>query len=117
MFRVHPLIMSLGMSLVVLGFANAWQLLIVQTSSGVPPLFRSIGSDTWLGIAARTACSCSCRSRPLILLALRRTGYGRLLYAIGDNPIAARLSGARSWQVLHRPVRRSRRSWPRSPAS
>ncbi len=35
-----------------------------------------------------------------ILLALRRTGYGRLLYAIGDNPIAARLSGARAWQVL-----------------
>jgi ribose transport system permease protein len=37
----------------------------------------------------------------LILLGgLRGTGYGRLLYAIGDNPIAARLSGARSWQVL-----------------
>ena len=33
-------------------------------------------------------------------MALRRTGYGRLLYAIGDNPIAVRLSGARSWQVL-----------------
>jgi ribose transport system permease protein len=36
----------------------------------------------------------------LILLGLRRTGFGRLLYAVGDNPIAARLSGARSWQVL-----------------
>ena len=36
----------------------------------------------------------------VILLGLRRTGYGRLLYAIGDNPIAARLSGARAWQVL-----------------
>ena len=36
----------------------------------------------------------------LILLVLRRTGYGRLLFAIGDNPVAARLSGARSWQVL-----------------
>ena len=36
----------------------------------------------------------------LILLMLRRTGYGRLLYAIGDNETAARLSGARSWQVL-----------------
>jgi ribose transport system permease protein len=35
-----------------------------------------------------------------ILVGLRWTGYGRLLYAIGDNPIAARLSGARSWQVL-----------------
>ena len=36
----------------------------------------------------------------VILLGLRRTAYGRLLFAIGDNPIAARLSGARSWQVL-----------------
>ena len=36
----------------------------------------------------------------LILLGLRRTGFGRLLYAIGDNPVAARLSGARAWQVL-----------------
>ena len=36
----------------------------------------------------------------LILLVLRRTGYGRLLFAIGDNPVAARLSGTRSWQVL-----------------
>jgi ribose transport system permease protein len=36
----------------------------------------------------------------LILVGLRRTGYGRLLYAIGDNPIASRLSGARAWQVL-----------------
>jgi ribose transport system permease protein len=35
-----------------------------------------------------------------VLILLRRTGYGRLLYAIGDNPIAARLSGARGWQVL-----------------
>jgi ribose transport system permease protein len=34
------------------------------------------------------------------LLLLRRTGYGRLLFAIGDNPVAARLSGARSWQVI-----------------
>jgi ribose transport system permease protein len=34
------------------------------------------------------------------LLGLRRTGFGRLLFAIGDNPIAARLSGVRSWQVL-----------------
>ncbi len=36
----------------------------------------------------------------IILLGLRRTGYGRMLYAIGDNPVAARLAGARSWQIL-----------------
>ena len=31
-FRVHPLIMTLGMSLVVLGLANVWQLQMVQTN-------------------------------------------------------------------------------------
>jgi ribose transport system permease protein len=36
----------------------------------------------------------------IILLGLARTGYGRLLFAVGDNPVAARLSGVRSWQVL-----------------
>src|SRR4029453_16564284 len=36
----------------------------------------------------------------LIIVGLRRTGYGRMLYAIGDNPIAARLSGARGWQGI-----------------
>ena len=36
----------------------------------------------------------------LIVLGLRRTGYGRLLFAIGDNPVAARLSGRPVWQVL-----------------
>jgi ribose transport system permease protein len=36
----------------------------------------------------------------LILVGLRRTGYGRMLFAIGDNPVAARLAGARGWQVL-----------------
>jgi ribose transport system permease protein len=36
----------------------------------------------------------------LIVVGLRRSGYGRLLFAVGDNPIASRLAGARVWQVL-----------------
>jgi ribose transport system permease protein len=42
----------------------------------------------WVGVAV------------FVLLLLRRTGYGRNLYALGDNVIAARLSGVRAWQVL-----------------
>jgi ribose transport system permease protein len=98
-FRVHPLIMTLGMGLVILGAANAWQLLTVRTRSGVPPELRWLGSATeatflpagllvFIPIAV------------VIIVGLRRTGYGRLLYAVGDNPIAARLSGVKSWQVL-----------------
>ena len=73
-FRVHPLIMTLGMSLVVLGLANVWQLLMVQTGAGVPPSSAGIGSGTIVGGRCPTACSCSCRSPLLILLMLRRTG-------------------------------------------
>lgn len=98
-FRVHPLIMTLAMSLVVLGLANAFQLLIVKTGSGVPAEVRWMGSNTLFALLPYSLLTFV----PVtigIILGLRRTGYGRLLYAIGDNPIAARLSGARSWQVL-----------------
>ncbi len=98
-FRVHPLIMTLGMSLVVLGLANVWQLQMVQTNSGVPPELRWLGSQVVLGILP-VSLLVFVPLAALILVGLRRTGYGRLLYAIGDNPIAARLSGARAWQVL-----------------
>jgi ribose transport system permease protein len=98
-FRVHPLIMTLGMSLVVLGLANVWQVQRVQTGAGVPPELRTVGSSLFLTVIPYSLIV-FVPVALLILLGLRRTGYGRLLYAIGDNPIAARLSGARAWQVI-----------------
>ena len=98
-FRVHPLIMTLGMSLVVLGLANVWQIVMVQTGGGVPPSLRTLGTGTFLGIIPYSF-AVFVPVAALILLGLRRTGYGRMLYAVGDNPVAARLSGARAWQVL-----------------
>jgi ribose transport system permease protein len=98
-FRVHPLIMTLGMSLVVLGLANVWQLVMVQTGAGVPAIVRTLGSGSVFGIVPNSLIV-FVPIAALVLLLLRRTGFGRLLYAIGDNPVAARLSGARSWQVL-----------------
>jgi len=98
-FRVHPLIMTLGMSLVVLGFANVWQLQMVQTGTGVPTAIRAVGSELLLQVLPYSLVV-FVPVAALILLVLWRTGYGRLLYAVGDNPVAARLSGARAWQVL-----------------
>jgi len=98
-FRVHPLIMTLGIGLVVLGLANVWQLKMVQTGAGVPPAMRSLGSDRLFDILPYSLVI-FVPLAVVILLGLRRTGYGRMLYAVGDNPIAARLSGARAWQVL-----------------
>ncbi len=98
-FRVHPLIMTLGMGLVILGAANAWQLMTVRSSTGVPPELRWIGSTMTFGFVPASLLVFV----PLaivLLVGLQRTGYGRLLYAVGDNPTAARLSGVRSWQVL-----------------
>jgi ribose transport system permease protein len=98
-FRVHPLIMTLGMSLVVLGMANFWQLQTIQTQVGVAPELRWLGSDAFADVVPYSLLIFV----PLtlvIVLGLRRTGYGRMLFAIGDNPTAARLSGARSWQIL-----------------
>jgi ribose transport system permease protein len=80
-------------------FANVWQLQMVQTGAGVPDLFRWLGSGLSLGIVPNSLLV-FVPLAVLILVALRRTGYGRLLYAVGDNPVAARLSGARGWQVL-----------------
>ena len=98
-FRVHPLIMTLGMGLVVLGLANVWQLVMVQTSAGVPETLRWLGSGTTFTVLPNSLLV-FVPIAAFVLLLLRRTGFGRLLYAIGDNPVAARLSGARAWQVL-----------------
>lgn len=98
-FRVHPLIMTLGMSLVVLGLANVWQLTMVQAGSGIPDTFRWLGSGSFMGVVPHSLLA-FVPLAALILLTLRGTGYGRLLYAIGDNPVAARLAGVRSWQVI-----------------
>ena len=99
-FRVHPLIMTLGMSLVVLGLANVWQLIMVQTGAGVPSELRWLGSGTTAGGVLPNSLLLFVPLAALILFLLRKTGYGRLLYAVGDNPIASRLSGVRAWQVL-----------------
>jgi ribose transport system permease protein len=98
-FRVHPLIMTLGMSLVILGLANVWQITMVQTGSGVPASLRTLGTGSFLGIIPYSFLV-FVPLAAIILLGLRRSGYGRLLYAVGDNPVAARLAGARAWQVL-----------------
>ncbi|HEY6635314.1 MAG TPA: ABC transporter permease [Acidimicrobiia bacterium] len=98
-FRVHPLIMTLGMSLVVLGFANVWQLQMVQTGSGVPEGFRWLGGGMFASVFPRSLLL-FVPLAILVIVVLNRTGYGRLLYAIGDNETASRLSGVKSWQVL-----------------
>lgn len=98
-FRVHPLIMTLGMSLVVLGIMTVYQLKMVTSGSTIPEGIAWIGGGTSFGFFANSLVI-FIPVALLILLGLRRSGYGRLLYAVGDNETAARLAGVRVWQVL-----------------
>ena len=97
LFRVNALIMTLGISTITLG------LLTVQAqkqfTSLVPNFVVTLGSArfltyipydllVWAPVAA------------VIILGLRYSGLGRMIYAVGDNPVASRLAGVRNWQVL-----------------
>ena len=98
-FKVHPLIMTLGMGLVLLGLTSVYQLAMVQSPVDVPDFIEWLGSETTLTFLPNNLLV-YVPIAALIIVGLRRSGYGRLLFAVGDNPIAARLSGARVWQVL-----------------
>lgn len=98
-FRVHPLIVTLGTGLVVLGFSNVWQLRMLQTGAGIPIELKTLGTGLWANVVPYSLLVFVPLAL-IIVLGLRRAGYGRMLYALGDNPVAARLSGVRSWQVL-----------------
>jgi ribose transport system permease protein len=96
-FRVHPLIMTLAVGLVVEGFLLAYQRSVLGTSAEVPEVLAWLGTGRSFGLPNSLLVFV-----PLALLIgfmLRRTGFGRLLYAVGDNERAARLSGVRVWQV------------------
>ena len=89
--------MTLGVSTVTLGALTS----TAQTRflAPAPGFVKKLGSErfftyipydllVWAPIAA------------LIILGLRYSGFGRMIYAVGDNPLACRLAGVRIWQVL-----------------
>jgi ribose transport system permease protein len=96
-FRVNALIMTLGVSTITLGLLTVQAQ--AQFTALVPNVVVALGSErfltyipydllVWAPIAA------------LIILGLRYSGIGRMIYAVGDNPVASRLAGVRNWQVL-----------------
>jgi ribose transport system permease protein len=96
-FGANPLIMTLGTSAVTLGLLTI--LALKEWEPVVPGWVKTLGSERffeyvpwnillWAPLAA------------LIILGLRYSGYGRMIYAVGDNPVACRLAGVRVWQVL-----------------
>ena len=97
--RVQPLVMTLGTGLMSLGIMVVYSQTMMASAPRVPPVIVLLGSGKiggilpidlflWVPLAA------------LMIFALARSGFGRLLYAIGDNRIACQLAGIRVWQVL-----------------
>ena len=98
-FKVHPLIMTLGTGLLILGLMAAYQLAMVNAGTEPPDAIVWLGGGLDLGFLPNSLLL-FIPVAAVILIGLRATGFGRLLYAIGDNPVAARLAGVRVWQVL-----------------
>ena len=95
--RVHPLIMTLGTGLIATGCLLVYQRSVISTGTEYPALLTWLGTGRTFGLPNGLALFI-----PFALLVLwvqRRSGFGRLLYAVGANEAAARLSGVRVWQV------------------
>lgn len=100
-FRVHPLIMTIGMSSVLLGVVSVGLVSggFLSGPARVLPLLSTVGGGTLLGPVPLNALVWVAVAAVLIY-GLHRSGLGRNIYAVGDNPDACRLSGVRVWQVL-----------------
>src|SRR6202453_977629 len=94
LLRVQPLVMTLGTGLMTGGVLIVYIQHMLASQPHVPDIIQTLGAGRvfglvpidlflWLIIAT------------LILFGLQRTGFGRLLYAVGDNPEACSLAGGR----------------------
>lgn len=98
-FRVQPLIMTLAVGLVVTGSLNVYEQAVARGVPSVPAAIHTLGSGNVLGYVPVSLFLWGAIAAVLII-GLRATGFGRLLYALGDNLEATRLAGVHAWQVL-----------------
>jgi ribose transport system permease protein len=99
LLRVQPLVMTLGTGLMTEGMLVVYSQKKMAEAPRVPQFIENLGAGkffggipndliVWVPIAI------------ILIFVLRRTGYGRLLYAIGDNSKACTLAGIRVWRIL-----------------
>ena len=95
--RVHPLIMTLGTGLIATGCLQVYQRTVIASGVEIPEFLVWLGTGrTW---SVPNALVLFVPFAVIIVLGQRRTGFGRLLYALGSNEHAAQLAGVRPWQV------------------
>lgn len=95
--RVHPLIMTLGTGLIATGCLQVYQRLVINAGSEIPAFLAWLGTGRTLGLP--NGLYLFVPFALLILWLMRYTGFGRLLFALGSNEKATKLSGVRAWQV------------------
>jgi ribose transport system permease protein len=97
-FRVNPLIMTLGMAGILTGLLTVGSQSFLSGATRMSPLVLELGSGTIVGFVPWNLLVWLVLGSVLVV-GLRRTGLGRLIYAVGDNRVASRLAGVRVWQV------------------
>lgn len=95
--RVHPLIMTLGTGLIGMGCLLVYQRYVISTGTLIPDLLVWLGTGRTFGLP--NGLFLFLPFSALLIWGQSRSGFGRLLYAVGSNERAARLSGVRVWQV------------------
>lgn len=95
--RVHPLIMTLGTGLIATGCLQVYQRMFINAGSEVPGFLVWFGTGRTAGMP--NGLFMFIPFALFILWLMRYTGFGRLLFALGSNEKAAKLSGVRAWQV------------------
>ncbi len=95
--RVHPLIMTLGTGLIATGCLQVYQRLVINAGSEIPAFLAWLGTGRTLSMP--NGLFLFVPFALFILWLMRFTGFGRLLFALGSNENAAKLSGVKSWQV------------------
>ena len=99
LLRVQPLVMTLGTGLMTEGAMVVYSQKFLEVEPKIPDFVFALGSSKILGYVPFDLFLWAPLA-VLIILGLRRSGFGRLLYAVGDNRIACHLAGVRVWQVL-----------------
>jgi ribose transport system permease protein len=99
LLRVQPLVMTLGAGLMTEGMLVVYSQKMMADAPRVPQFIESLGAGKFLGGIPNDLLLWAPIAL-VIIFVLRRTGYGRLLYAVGDNSEGCTLAGIRVWRVL-----------------
>jgi len=99
LLRVQPLVMTLGTGLMTEGMLVVYSQKKMAEAPRVPQFIQDLGAGKFLG-GIPNDLVVWVPIAIVIIFVLWRTGYGRLLYAIGDNSEACSLAGIRVWRIL-----------------